>query len=181
VSLGFVPGAGGTQRLPRLVGLEPALDVIVRGRRLDAREALRIRAVDGVVAREDLRERAVAFAARLGGVDPRRTRELPLGEAAPDVFERTRAELAREARGRRAPAAALELVKTTRTLPFAEGLRRERKVFLDMVRGPEARALRHVFFAEREARKVRWCSRTRGFPCACSTRTPPPSPAAWPG
>jgi 3-hydroxyacyl-CoA dehydrogenase len=87
-------------------------------------------------------------------VEPRRTRELPLGEAAPDVFERTRAELAREARGRRAPAAALELVKTTRTLPFAEGLRRERKVFLDMVRGPEARALRHVFFAEREARKV---------------------------
>ena len=154
VTLGFLPGAGGTVRLPRLVGPEAALDIILSGRRVPAEEALRLGLLDEVVPLAGLRERAVALAERVSATPPRRTRERPAAARDEALFARRRAELAFEARGRQAPLDALESVKTTMSLPFAEALRAEHAQFRMMVAGPEARALRHVFFAEREARKV---------------------------
>jgi 3-hydroxyacyl-CoA dehydrogenase len=154
VTLGFVPGAGATQRLPRLVGLEAALDIILSGRLVAAEEALRLGLLDEVVPRVALLDRAVACAEGAAGRPPRRIRDLAPPPASPSVFARLEADHLRTARGRQAPQAALELVRTTLGLPFAEGLRRENARFRQMVAGPEASALRHVFFAEREAGKV---------------------------
>ncbi|HEV7502045.1 MAG TPA: 3-hydroxyacyl-CoA dehydrogenase NAD-binding domain-containing protein, partial [Vicinamibacteria bacterium] len=154
VTLGFVPGAGGTQRLPRLVGLEAALDLILSGRRVAAEEALRLGLVDQVAPLAALRERAIALAEEVANGRPRRTGALPVLPAPDGLFERYAAELARGAPGRRAPSAALECLRLAAERPLDEGLLREREVFLELVQGPESRALRHVFFAEREARKV---------------------------
>ncbi len=154
VTLGFVPGAGGTQRLPRLVGVAPALDLILTGRRILADEALRLGLLDEVVPAYALRDRAVLLAGRVAETGPRRTRDLPLTALPAEVFERAAADLAKTARGREAPPAALACVQRGMTLPFDEGLRQEREVFLSMVKAPESRALRHFFFAEREAQRA---------------------------
>jgi 3-hydroxyacyl-CoA dehydrogenase len=154
VTRGFIPGAGGTVRLPRLVGLEAALDIILSGRRVPAEEALRLGLVDEVAPKAALRDSAVALAERVSATPPRRTRERPAPPGDEALFARRRADLALDARGRQAPLAALESIRTTVSLPFAEALRAEHARFRAMVAGPEARALRHVFFAEREARKV---------------------------
>ena len=154
VALGFIPGAEGAVHLPRLVGLDAALDMILSGRRVPAEEALRLGLVDEVVPRDALLESAVALAERVSGAPPRRTRERPAPPADEALFARHKADLARSARGRQAPLAALESMKSTISLPFAEALRRSTRSSRRMVAGPEARALRHVFFAEREARTV---------------------------
>jgi 3-hydroxyacyl-CoA dehydrogenase len=154
VTLGFVPGAGGTQRLPRLVGVEAALDMILTGRRVGAGEGLGLGLVDEVVPADERLARAVAFAREVAKFRPRRTSQLEVARPPEGTFERRAQALEREARGRRAPRAALECVRLAVTTPFAEGLRRERETFLELVAGPESRTLRYVFFAEREARKV---------------------------
>lgn len=155
VTLGFVPGAGGTQRLPRLMGVPRALDLILTGRRVSGREAQATGLVDETAPGAQLLDAAVALAIRVSGVRVRRTCDLPIAVFQDDVFTRAEADLARTARGRVAPGAALECVRRATALPFAEGLREERAAFLALVRGPESTALRHVFFAEREAQKVR--------------------------
>ncbi len=154
VTLGFVPGAGGTQRLPRLVGVEAALDVILTGRRVAVDEARALGLLDAVEAASELRERAVAFAALIAALPPRRIADRPAPMEPPGFFERACARVARDGRDGGATRAALECVKRSLTVPFEEGLREEREAFLATVRTPEARALRHVFFAEREAQKV---------------------------
>lgn len=164
VTLGFVPGAGGTQRLPRLVGVEKALDLILSGRRIGGDEAGRCGLVDEVVPGADLLLRAMAFTAGAKGCPVRRTRDLPVPQASPEVFERAEAEIAKSARGRVAPAAALACVRRATELSFAEGLRLEREAFLGLVCGPESMALRHVFFAEREAQKISGLEEGAVFP-----------------
>ena len=158
VTLGLIPGAGGTQRLPRLAGVEAALDLILTGRRAGADEMLELGLVDEVVPRAVLVDRALAFAQRAAeGVAERRLRRtggLPVAVPKAGTFERWEADLARSARGRRAPQAALACVRMSLALPFDAALLREREVFLELLAGPESRALRHVFFAERAARKV---------------------------
>lgn len=154
VTLGFVPGAGGTQRLPRLVGMEKALDLILSGRRISGEEATRVGLIDELAPSDDLVLRAVSFASGLAGRAIRRTRDLPVPETSPEVFARAEADLAKMPRGRVAPAAALACTRRASEMPFSEGMRLERQTFLDLVRGPESVALRHVFFAEREAQKV---------------------------
>ena len=155
VFLGFPPGAGGTQRLPRLAGVETALAMIVDGTRLAAADAAEKGILDRVID-GDLREGALAFAQeRLAAGPPHplaRDRTPVLEE--PDVFAATRERLARRARGQRAPVACLECVEVALTLPFDEGIRKERAIFEDCMASPESAALRHVFFAERAARKV---------------------------
>lgn len=154
VTLGFVPGAGGTQRLPRLVGVPRALDMILTGRRVSGAEAQAIGLVDETAPAAQLLDAAVALAMRAAGGAVRRTCDLPVPATPADVFTRAEADLAKTARGRVAPGAALECVRQATTMPFAEGLKAEREAFLGLVRGPESTALRHVFFAEREAQKV---------------------------
>jgi 3-hydroxyacyl-CoA dehydrogenase len=154
VKLGLLPGAGGTQRLPRLVGPEKALRMIVTGDPIVASEALAAGAIDEI-AEGDPTTAAVAFARRVvaEGRPLKRVREREdklIGEGFADAAE----ELTRRLRGREAPAACVEAVRNAIVLPFDEGLRREGELFRGLVAGDQSKAQRHVFFAEREAAKV---------------------------
>jgi 3-hydroxyacyl-CoA dehydrogenase len=159
VKLGLLPGAGGTQRLPRLIGPEKALKMIVGGEPVGADEALADGLLDEIAA-GDLGSAAVAFARRVVAEHRalRRVRDLDdkvgLARADPRPFDEAAAALTRRLRGREAPAACLEAVRNAFTLPFDEGLRREGELFRKLVAGDQSEAQRHVFFAEREAAKV---------------------------
>ena len=153
IDLGIVPGAGATQRLPRLVGMIAAIEMVGGGRRLAAEEAVRLGLVDAI-ADGDLVEAALAHARGLVGDPPRRTRDLAV-----PAFDRAEAEAAvarieAKARGQISPGEAARLALAAADLPFDEGMARERATFLRLVASDEAAALRHVFFAEREAAKI---------------------------
>ena len=155
VLLGFPPGAGGTQRLPRLAGVETALAMIVDGTYVAAEDAAKSGIIDRVID-GDLLEGALAFASeRITAGPPHslaRDRAPVLTD--PGVFAATRKRLERRVRGQRAPIACLECVELALTLPFDEGIRKEREIFQECMASPESAALRHVFFAERAVRKV---------------------------
>ena len=155
VFLGFPPGAGGTQRLPRLAGVETALKMIVDGTRLPAAEAAERGVIDRVID-DDLLAGVLAYAEEriaAGPPHPLARERTPTLEDQ-EIFAVTRERLARRARGQRAPIACLECVEASLTLPFDEGIRKERAIFDDCMASPESVALRHVFFAERAARRV---------------------------
>jgi len=154
VKLGLLPGAGGTQRLPRLVGPEKALQMIVIGEPIGAAEARADGIIDEIVE-ADLNAAAVDFARRVvrEGRPLRLVRdrdEKLIGEGFADAAEA----LTRRLRGREAPAACVEAVRNAIVLPFDEGLRRESELFRQLVAGDQSKAQRHIFFAEREAAKV---------------------------
>ena len=155
VALGFPPGAGGTQRLPRLAGVETALAMIVDGTPIGAAEAAEKGILDRVID-GDLREGAIAFAEERIAAGPPHplAREATPELKDPGLFAATRERLERRARGQRAPLACLECVEVALTLPFDEGIRKEREIFEQCMASPESAALRHVFFAERAVRKV---------------------------
>lgn len=154
VKLGLLPGAGGTQRLPRLVGPEKALKMIVTGEPVGAAEAL----ADGIVdeiADGDLTGAAIAFAGRvLAERRPLRLVRDRDDKLVAEGFADAAATLTQRLRGREAPAACVEAVRNAIVLPFEEGLRRESELFQELVAGDQSKAQRHVFFAEREAAKV---------------------------
>ncbi len=154
VKLGLLPGAGGTQRLPRLVGPEKALKMIVTGEPVGAAEAL----ADGIVdeiADGDLTGAAIAFARRvLAERRPLRLVRDRDDKLVAEGFADAAATLTQRLRGREAPAACVEAVRNAIVLPFEEGLRRESELFQELVAGDQSKAQRHVFFAEREAAKV---------------------------
>ncbi len=152
VKLGIVPGAGGTQRLPRLIGIPAALDLITSGRSVKAEEALKLGIVDELAA-GDLVEAATSAVSALAGKPLRRTGELTIALSDAAEIEKTSARILARARGQKAPAEAVRLV-TSSNRPFAEGLADERATFLALRDSREAAALRHVFFAERESSKV---------------------------
>ncbi|MFP6747503.1 MAG: 3-hydroxyacyl-CoA dehydrogenase NAD-binding domain-containing protein [Alphaproteobacteria bacterium] len=153
VKLGLLPGAGGTQRLPRLVGVPKALDLITSGDFVPAPQALELGIVDEVG--EDLLEGAVAFAEKLVADDAplRKVRDLPCA-AEDGVFEAYRKANARKFRGFLAPWKCIDSIEAAATLPFDEGMARERELFGDCMTSPESAAQRHVFFAEREVAKI---------------------------
>ncbi|MCX7339050.1 MAG: 3-hydroxyacyl-CoA dehydrogenase NAD-binding domain-containing protein [Hyphomicrobiales bacterium] len=153
VKLGLVPGAGGTQRLPRLVGIETALALVSSGRMVNADEALRIGLVDAV-ATEDLETAAVALAGRMAGESLRRVSNLPVPAFDPEAVEARVREIERRARGQVSPGRAARTVLAAASLPFAEGLALERATFTELVATEQSAALRHVFFAERAAAKI---------------------------
>ncbi|TWF58514.1 3-hydroxyacyl-CoA dehydrogenase NAD-binding domain-containing protein [Neorhizobium alkalisoli] len=152
VKLGIVPGAGGTQRLPRLTGIAVALELIASGRIVKASEARALGIVDDVVE-GDLTEAAIAVAKAMVGKPRRRTGELSVAALDPAETERASAKILAKARGQKAPGEAVRLVLSA-ARPLAEGLADERATFLALRDSREAAALRHVFFAEREAGKV---------------------------
>jgi 3-hydroxyacyl-CoA dehydrogenase len=159
VNLGIIPGAEGTQRLPRLVGVAKALEMCVSGKPISAADAQAIGLVDDVVTGE-LTAAAVAFARRVAvGPGPRRTRDLADRLGTPSVnvplFASARLLADKIRRRQVAPHAAVEAIEAATTLPFDEGCRREREIFFRLVRGDQARSLIHVFFAERAAAKLR--------------------------
>jgi 3-hydroxyacyl-CoA dehydrogenase len=154
VKLGLLPGAGGTQRLPRLIGPERALSMIVTGDPIGAREALADGVIDEIVE-GDLTAGAVAFARRVvaEGRPLRRVRDREdklVAEGFADAAEA----LTRRLRGREAPAACVEAVRNAITMPFDEGLKREAELFRELVSGDQSKAQRYIFFAEREAARV---------------------------
>jgi 3-hydroxyacyl-CoA dehydrogenase len=152
VKLGLLPGAGGTQRLPRLIGPVAALDLIASGRMVGAEEALRLGLVDAI-AETDLRAEAIALARGLiGQMQPRLSlRNAPPVE--PEAWQAMVEKVNREARGRIAPLRAIELVSQSLTLPFSLGQPNERRAFFELMNSEQSRGLRHLFLAEREAGK----------------------------
>jgi 3-hydroxyacyl-CoA dehydrogenase len=157
LSLGIIPGAGGTQRLPRLVPIERALDIILSGKPVGAKAAREIGLADAVVE-GDVIEGAAGFARDLiaKGAGPRRTREQPVKgvENADELFAKKRAEAAKKMRNRQSPLALIETFERTCKLPFDEGLKVEQEQSSKLEKATESRALRHLFFAEREVRKI---------------------------
>ena len=153
VKLGLLPGAGGTQRLPRIIGPVAAMKAIVGGTHMAVEAAPG--AADAMCS--TLHE-AVAFAASVAGKPLQRVRDrddkLAEARAHPALLDDTAAPLLKRARGQRAPAACIEAVRAAVTMPMDEGLALERKLFLELVGSDESRAQRHAFFAEREATKV---------------------------
>ncbi len=153
VKLGLVPGAGGTQRLPRLVGVATAIEIASSGRMVGADEALRLGLIDAVAA-GDLEEAAVDFAGRMAGENLRRASHLPVPAFDPAAVEAHVREIERKARGQLSPGRAARAVLAAASLPFAEGLALERATFTELVATEQSAALRHVFFAERAAAKI---------------------------
>jgi 3-hydroxyacyl-CoA dehydrogenase len=159
VKLGILPGAGGTQRLPRVVGVEKALQMIVSGDPIGAAEALGHGLVDEIVE-GDLAVGGVAFAERVvaEGRPLRKIRDLDdkiaMARGKPEIFADFRKSVARATRGFRAPETCIRAVEAAVSLPFAEGLARERELFVELLGSAESRAQRYFFFAEREAAKI---------------------------
>jgi len=154
VKLGLLPGAGGTQRLPRLVGPEKALGMIVTGDPIEAREALTDGIIDKIVE-GDLTGGAIAIARRVvaEGRPLRRVRDRE-DKLSAEGFADAAEALTRRRRGQDAPAACVEAVRNAITMPFEEGLKREAELFRTLVAGDQSKAQRHIFFAEREAARV---------------------------
>ncbi len=153
VKLGIVPGAGGTQRLPRLTGIAAAIDMIANGRIVSAAEALKFGIVDGVAEGELIAE-AIADTKTTNAALLRRTRSLTVPPEAADAIDKAASDALRKARGQLAPAEAVRLVRLAATVSLSEGLAEERRTFIALRDSEEAAALRHVFFAERAAGKV---------------------------
>jgi 3-hydroxyacyl-CoA dehydrogenase len=160
IKLGVIPGAGGTQRLPRVVGPHKALEVITSGNPVAAEAALAMGLVDALVPEDRLVEEAVAFTERLlaaGCPSPRirdRDDKLAEGRENSGLFDEFRRENGRKFRGFEAPEACIACVEAACTMPFDQGLAFERETFLRLVAGAQSIAQRHVFFAEREAAKI---------------------------
>jgi len=148
VKLGLLPGAGGTQRLPRLVGVMPSLDMITSGRMVSAHEALALGLVDQVVG-QDLRKAAKAKALSMIGQPIRRTGDLPAPSCVPADCETFVKSLQQKLRGQIAPLKATEMVMLSSTTPFAEAIRLESEAFEGLKQSSQSKAMRHVFFAER--------------------------------
>src|SRR5262245_21657979 len=159
VKLGLIPGAGGTQRLPRLAGVARAAEMCATGEPVKAADALQAGILDRIVD-GDLLQGAVAFAREVAdrGGPPRKTRELTdkLGDraAALQALQAVRDAVHRRARGLIAPGKALDAVEAAVTLPFADGCRREDELFRECLFSDQSKALIHIFFAERAAAKV---------------------------
>jgi 3-hydroxyacyl-CoA dehydrogenase len=151
VTLGVIPGAGGTQRLPHLVGIPRAITMICSGERVPADVALSLGLVDKVVACE-LRNEAISLARRVTG-HKRRVRDLTVPECDEESIATASREALRAGRNRPAVRVAIDAVLAAKLLPFDEALAQERAAFQSLRTSREARALRHQFFAEREAAK----------------------------
>ena len=157
VNLGLLPGAGGTQRLPRLTGLEIAIDMITSGRPLSATDAQAAGIVDRVSG-DDLAQAATDFALELltQGASKRLTKDIPLQFNDEDaaLLSGARDTIAKRLKGQTAPQRILDCLNAAGTLPFEEGLKVERQAFEACMADPQSSALRHQFFAERAAAKI---------------------------
>ena len=159
VTLGILPGAGGTQRMPRLIGVEAALDVIVGGKLHPVEKAAALGFVDECVE-DDLEGTAAARASELaasGAPLQRASRleeHLEAARGRPEIFADFRKKMAKRTRGFDAPSACVDCVETALTMPWAEALKNERTVFHRLRESDQSAAQRHAFFAEREAAKI---------------------------
>ena len=154
VNLGLLPGAGGTQRLPRLIGAGPAMDIMLSGRPVKAATALDLGALDRIAENEDLRSAAVTFAEECADLGPRRVRDMPVRSVATAIFAAKREEIAARTRGLISPEKIIRAVELSTELEFEAGCAAERAFFVECMASPQSSGLRHAFFAEREVWKV---------------------------
>src|SRR5688572_19417864 len=159
VLIGVLPGGGGTQRLPRLIGPKAAMEMIVSGRHVPAAEARTLGIIDEIVDEKDLRGAAIRFAKSVADKRPLprvrdRTDRLDEAKADPGMFEAMRKSIAKKARNQIAPYHCIASVEAATTQPFDEGLQTERRLFAELENSDEAKALRYAFFAEREVAKI---------------------------
>jgi 3-hydroxyacyl-CoA dehydrogenase len=157
VKLGLIPGAAGTQRLPRLAGVAKAVEMCVGGNPVKAEEALKFGIVDRIIE-GDLLAGAVAFAREAASKPARKTRERneKLGNAAESaqIFSSAREAAAKKQRGLLAPVAAIDAVEAATKLSFEEGCKLEQKLFIECLFSEQSKSLIHVFFSEREVNKI---------------------------
>ena len=157
VKLGLLPGSGGTQRLPRVVGAAQAVLMMTTGNPVPAERARSLGLIDEIV-QGDLLEGAFVFAKKLvaSGKGPRRIRDMTVkveGEAKA-FFEKVRADVGKASRGFPAPLEIVACVEAAVAKPFDEGRKEERQRFASLVEGNESKAMRHMFFAERQTSKI---------------------------
>jgi len=157
VKLGLLPGAGGTQRLPRLIGVEAALGIIVSGDPIPATQAAKAGVIDKIID-GDLLAGAMDYARGLAErkAPLRKVRELNVdaGNIPPGFFEEARKRVAKERKNLFAPQRIVDALEAAATLPFDKGMARERELFLQCAQNSQSKALQHVFFAERKAASV---------------------------
>ena len=155
VTLGLLPGAGGTQRLPRLIGVKAALDMITSGKPVSAQKALALGAIDEI-ALGKLVANALAYAGRLinSGGQIRKTRALPVKHVPEMPLDDLERDIAKKYRGLIAPLQCVKAVRGCVDLPFEDGLKQERELFLALKASSQSKALRHAFFGEREVAKI---------------------------
>ncbi len=157
VKLGIIPGAGGTQRLPRLVGVAKAVEMCAEGKPISAREAATLGLIDRLIE-GDLLTGAVGFAREIAGKPAPKTRERAekLGPAAQNaaIFAAAREAAGKKQRGLKAPLAAIDAVEAGMGLSFEEGCQAEAKLFTECLFSDQSKALIHVFFGEREVAKI---------------------------
>jgi 3-hydroxyacyl-CoA dehydrogenase len=157
VKLGIIPGAAGTQRLPRLAGVAKALEMCTTGNPIKAEEALKFGIVDRIIE-GDLLAGAVAFAREVASKPAPKTRERneKLGNASDNAefFSSARETVAKKQRGLRAPVAAIDAIEAATKLPFEDGCQAEQKLFIECLFSEQSKSLIHVFFSEREVSKI---------------------------
>ncbi|MDP8918269.1 MAG: 3-hydroxyacyl-CoA dehydrogenase NAD-binding domain-containing protein [Pseudomonadota bacterium] len=160
VKLGLLPGAGGTQRLPRLVGPERALELVTSGSQISAKAAQEMGIVDEIVDENGLLASAIAFARKVVAENRplKKVRDLDdkiaTARGKPEIFDAFRKANARKFRGFQAPEYNIRCVEAAVNLPFDEGIKLERQLFQELVSGEQSAAQRHVFFAERQVWKI---------------------------
>jgi len=154
VNLGLLPGAAGTQRLPRLIGAPDAMDIMLSGKPLPAAKMRLLGAVDRIVPDENLEADAVTFARECTSRGPRRISDIPAPSVHPHIFETARERIAKKARGQFAPERIIRCVEAATTLPYAKGVELERKLFQECMASPQSSAMRYAFFAERTAGSI---------------------------
>ncbi|MCP9483417.1 FAD-dependent oxidoreductase [Shimia sp. CNT1-13L.2] len=156
VALGLLPGAGGTQRLPRLIPVEDAAAMITSGKPIGARKALALGLIDEIAEGSDMRAAGVNFARKLieDGQGVRMTRALACNSMSDEAAATLRAKVAKSARGAIAPLSCLDAIDAAMTLPFDLGLKRERELFYDLMNSDQRGAMIHAFFSDRQVGKV---------------------------
>jgi 3-hydroxyacyl-CoA dehydrogenase len=160
VNIGILPGAGGTQRLPRIVGVEEALAMVTSGKHVGAKQCLASGLIDELAPEGELRAAALAFARRIvSEARPLRkvrdqNEKVEAARGHPEIFAEFRKAHARQFRGFKAPENNIRAIEAAVNLPFDDGLKEERRLFVELFTGPQAGAQRYVFFAERQVWKL---------------------------
>ena len=160
VKLGLLPGAGGTQKLPRLTGIPSALEIITSGRQIKSDEALKLGIIDKVCIGDDLSGEAIAFAKELLDQNAARTLVSERNEKTAEhqgqteIYDVFRTKHARRFRGFKSVENIIKAIQVSADLPYHQGLKRERELFTELLESRDATAQRHVFFAERETSKI---------------------------
>lgn len=159
VKLGLLPGAGGTQRVPRIAGVKAALDMITSGNPVNAVKALDMGLIDAVIENPDLQAGAIEYAKQLveTAAPLKRIRDITIDPASVEegYFDGARKQLAKRARGQIAQDKIISCIEAAIALPMDQGLERERELFMELVTSSESAAMRHIFFAERLATKIK--------------------------